>query len=131
MTDIEKRKMKILHCPFCGSKSKIKQTLGIGDYDYNEKYYDITCTNDDCYLQDGAEWRFDTPEEAIQMWNDRDIKLLRKEKLKQLENKNDMLECIQNLMGAFDTPIARRKINDNFSNEVRIKARKIIEKYEK
>jgi len=76
---------KTLHCPFCGSPSKIKEFFGQSDYDYNKTYYDITCTNVDCYLQDGADWRFNTPEEAAQLWNKRNIKIERREKLKQIE----------------------------------------------
>jgi hypothetical protein len=47
------------------------------------------------------------------------------------ENFNKMLECIENLMGSFDTPIGRRKINDEFSNEARINAREILKKIKK
>lgn len=46
------------------------------------------------------------------------------------KNEKEMLECIQNLMGYFDTPIARRKISGKDANEVREIGRNILEKYE-
>jgi hypothetical protein len=77
--------LKILPCPFCGSASKMKEISGNSDYDYNRTYYDIKCTNGECYLQDGAEWNFDTPEKAVQLWNKRDIKIERRKKIIQLD----------------------------------------------
>jgi hypothetical protein len=58
-------------CPFCGQTAKlIKHEV---DYcRYAEPYYDVGCTNSDCYLCDGAEWQFKTPEEAVELWNKRD-----------------------------------------------------------
>ena len=43
------------------------------------------------------------------------------------QTKVELLECIQNLMGVFDTPIARRRINNEFTEEVRSIGRKILE----
>jgi hypothetical protein len=43
------------------------------------------------------------------------------------QSKKELFECIQNLMGVIDTPVARRRINDDFSNEVRKLAREIIQ----
>lgn len=44
-----------------------------------------------------------------------------------IQSKEELLECIQNLMGAFDTPIARRLIKGNFSEEARKIGRQILE----
>lgn len=38
---------------------------------------------------------------------------------KLLSEKKELIECIQNLMGAFDTPVARLKMGGEFSEEVR------------
>lgn len=43
------------------------------------------------------------------------------------QTKVELLECIQNLMGVFDTPIARRRIDNEFTSKVRSIARKILE----
>ena len=40
----------------------------------------------------------------------------------------ELLEALQNMVGAFDTPVASRRISDNFSNECRDQARAAIEK---
>lgn len=37
-----------------------------------------------------------------------------------------LIECIQNLMGCFDTPIARKLINNPISNEARDIGRRIL-----
>ena len=43
------------------------------------------------------------------------------------QTKVELLEYIQNLMGVFDTPIARRRISNEFTDEVRSIDRKILE----
>ena len=43
------------------------------------------------------------------------------------QSKEELLECIQNLMGVFDTPISRRAINNDFAEEVRKIGRQILE----
>ena len=53
-------------CPFCGSEARLM--IKESQYDTN---YDIQCTDDKCYLSEGADWYFDTEEEAIQAWNRR------------------------------------------------------------
>lgn len=73
--------MKPLHCPFCGSKSKVISSAIESYSGRDDTYYDVSCTNDDCYLSGGADWRFDTPEEAIEKWNYRPI---REKKLKRI-----------------------------------------------
>ncbi len=44
-----------------------------------------------------------------------------------VQSKKELLECIQNLMGVFDTPYARFKIKGEFADEVRKIARQILE----
>ena len=63
--------INLLPCPFCGSKAEKRVREGTSDYDWNKVYYDIRCTNNDCYLQDGAEWNCRTYEEVVEMWNKR------------------------------------------------------------
>lgn len=41
----------------------------------------------------------------------------------------ELLECIQNLMGFFDTPIARRKMQSKDCEEVRKIGREVLKKY--
>lgn len=43
--------------------------------------------------------------------------------------KAKMLECIHNLMGVFDTPIARRKVSGEIAEEAREMGREILSKY--
>ncbi len=45
-----------------------------------------------------------------------------------MEEKQELLDCIHNLMGFFDTPIARKKLKGEDVEEVREIARKILEK---
>jgi len=42
------------------------------------------------------------------------------------QSKKELFECIQNLMGCFDTPISRRNIKGYFAEEVREQARNIL-----
>ena len=62
----------ILNCPFCNSKAEIRVRTGYSDFDWNQKFYDVMCTNINCYLQDGADWWMETEEEAVKLWNTRD-----------------------------------------------------------
>lgn len=41
----------------------------------------------------------------------------------------EIFDCIINLMAIVDTPIGRKKFNDEFSNEARNNAREILKKY--
>lgn len=43
------------------------------------------------------------------------------------QSKEELLECIRNLMGVFDTPISRRRINNDFAIEARNIGRLILE----
>lgn len=50
--------MKPLPCPFCGFNAKIiERYFPSDDYD-DDRYYDVTCTNDDCYLSGGGGMEF-------------------------------------------------------------------------
>ena len=51
-----------------------------------------------------------------------------KQKNPELPSYNDLLDCIHNLMGIFDTPMARRHINNSFAEEARQIGRTILEK---
>jgi hypothetical protein len=43
------------------------------------------------------------------------------------QSKEELLDCIHNLMGCFDSPIARRAISNDFANEAREIGRKILD----
>jgi hypothetical protein len=72
--------MKIKPCPFCNSEAVLKVTEDHSDYCYEKttgelkKYYDLKCTNNDCYLSDGADWNQSRPEDIIEIWNKRNKK---------------------------------------------------------
>ena len=62
--------MIALPCPFCGSPAYIIRRAGAGHCAKNIHYcFDVGCENTDCFLSDGADWWFDTEEEAINKWN--------------------------------------------------------------
>lgn len=44
------------------------------------------------------------------------------------QSKEELLDCIHNLMGIFDTPIARRAIQGDLAEEARAIGREILEK---
>jgi len=80
--------MKIKPCPFCGSEAKLKVTEDNSDYCYENgkilEYYDIQCTNKECYLCDGADWNLRNREDIIKMWNTRNKQKEREDKLNKL-----------------------------------------------
>lgn len=69
-------KTKIKPCPFCRGKALLKGTYivdgeevdGMGGDDTR---WDIHCTTPECYLEFGADWRFETPQQALLFWNHR------------------------------------------------------------
>lgn len=81
---------KIKNCPFCYSEAVLKVTEDNSDYCFDRKtgkiieYYDVKCTNDDCYLSDGADWNHPNPEGIIELWNKRNKQKERDDKLTQL-----------------------------------------------
>jgi len=60
-------------CPFCGSKAEPMRRVLFG-FDYEptdcEDNYDIRCTNEHCYLADGADWWMEL-ESVVNLWNTR------------------------------------------------------------
>jgi hypothetical protein len=82
--------MNIKPCPFCNSEAVLKVTIDDSDYCYDKitgkvkEYYDIRCTNKNCYLCDGADWNQSIPEKIIEIWNKRNIKESRDKILKDL-----------------------------------------------
>jgi len=79
---------KIKNCPFCYSEAVLKVTEDNSDYCYKNgkiiEYYDVKCTNGDCYLCDGAGWYHEDQEEIIEIWNTRNKQKEREDKLNQL-----------------------------------------------
>jgi hypothetical protein len=77
-------------CPFCNSEAKLKVTEDNSDYCFEKttgkikQYYDIRCTNDACYLCDGADWNQSRPEDIIELWNTRNKQKEREDKLNEL-----------------------------------------------
>ena len=66
---------KPLPCPFCGSHVELFQRENFGsDYDHSKDTdnWDISCTNVDCYLSDGADWWLEE-KDVIKLWNRRGI----------------------------------------------------------
>ena len=58
-----------------------------------------------------------------------DICAIAKARILELEADNAILvEALQNMMGAFDTPIARRKISGAFAKEARDTAKTLLSK---
>lgn len=53
-------------CPFCGGEAHFIEHIAPHN---NDLTYDVSCLNERCYLYGGAEWGFDTKEEAIEAWN--------------------------------------------------------------
>lgn len=46
-----------------------------------------------------------------------------------LNSYRELIEAIENMLGVFDTPIARKKITGDIANEARKQAREIIDRY--
>ena len=81
---------EIKNCPFCDSEAKLKTIFDDSDYCFDRKtgkqieYYDVHCTNNDCYLCDGANWNQSRPEDIIELWNKRNKQKEREDKLNDL-----------------------------------------------
>ena len=50
-------------------------------------------------------------------------------KIMEDKEKQELLDCIHNLMGFFDTPVARLKLNSDGYEEVRKIGREVLKKY--
>ena len=61
-------KLKIKNCPFCGDEAEIIERED--SYSLNIAY-DVKCLGQACYLSDGADWHFETEQEAMEKWNAR------------------------------------------------------------
>lgn len=64
----------LLDCPFCGQPSYLIKK----DFESNNSSgfdgFDVVCKTEDCHLEHGADYYFDTKEEAINSWNKRFVK---------------------------------------------------------
>ena len=61
----------IKNCPFCLGSTHVFLRSGLGD---SEAFgFDVCCETDGCYLSEGADWYFDTEQEAIDKWNTRKL----------------------------------------------------------
>jgi hypothetical protein len=81
--------LQIKNCPFCDSEAKLKTIFDESDYCFDRsgkqiKYYDVNCTNNLCYLSDGAGWQYSNPVEIIEFWNKRNKSFERANKLNDL-----------------------------------------------
>jgi hypothetical protein len=82
--------LQIKNCPFCDSEAKLKTIFDDSDYCFDRKtgkqieYYDVHCTNNSCYLSDGAGWQYSNPVEIVEFWNKRNKSIERQNKLKDL-----------------------------------------------
>jgi hypothetical protein len=63
--------MKIKPCPFCQGKALLKATRDVPEDILCDTVWDIHCTTPECYLEFGADWRFETPQQALLFWNHR------------------------------------------------------------
>jgi len=62
--------MRLLPCPFCGSKPEYTCNEHWNDGDCKDHCWDIKCTNKNCYLGYGAVW-YCTKDKIAKMWNER------------------------------------------------------------
>ena len=72
--DVSKNKFaaSLKSCPFCGSKAEVREVLFP---EVPTKYpsfgWDIHCTKKKCFMESGGGFYYDTPELAIEAWNNR------------------------------------------------------------
>jgi len=84
---------------------------------------DSVVSNRVCFHTEGF---FDCRECPIDMFNERYVLV---EDNPESTKEKELLDCIENLMGVFDTPITRAKIKGTFANEVREMGRELLYKY--
>lgn len=62
------KELELLPCPFCGAKAEylLRSSADGGTY-----WFDVRCTNQGCYLEQGADWAWDDQYLAAQTWNNR------------------------------------------------------------
>lgn len=91
----------LLPCPFCGGKASDALPA-------NSVMGRIYCGNDDCF---GPRTTGAVKEDAIKQWNTRAAD-------------NALVEALQNMLGAYDTPVSRRRFPpDEFMKEAIASAR--------
>lgn len=56
----------LLACPFCGLSANY-----IRKQDRNGTKWDVGCDGVGCLMEDGADWFFDSQDEAMEKWNRR------------------------------------------------------------
>ena len=66
---------------------------------------------------------FDSAIQTTKVWNHEDEK-----RKKAILEKNELLDCIHNLMGVFDTPVVRLKYSNDFTEEAIKIGRDILDK---
>lgn len=80
--------LQIKNCPFCNSPAELFTIDDQSDYCFKNgklvQYYDVRCKNEECYLQQGAGWYMETPDEIIELWNKRNKSIERENKLNEL-----------------------------------------------
>ena len=64
-------KLFLLPCPFCGAKPQFREIEWEVSCKETKTVYDIQCKTEGCYMEEGADWNFDTKEEVAEMWNKR------------------------------------------------------------
>lgn len=67
MSDTQITELK--ECPFCGGEAQLFPKDR--DNPPYQRFYDVRCVTKDCYLEDGADYMFDTKGEAVAKWNTR------------------------------------------------------------
>lgn len=63
-------KTELLPCPFCGSSVRIIERES-SDNRWFTIFYDAGCTDDNCYLSEGADYHYASIEKLAEDWNRR------------------------------------------------------------
>jgi len=87
------------NCPFCGQSARIIEQE-IGDCNPTT-FYGVTCDTEGCWTYEGADPWEDTPEDAIERWNRREVKLL--------DAVRWYKECWEMHQWSYDAPYFERK----------------------
>ena len=64
-------KVDLKECPFCLSDAIMVVKEGDSDVDFGVTYYDVGCTNKNCYLEGGADYNDKDPLNIVNLWNKR------------------------------------------------------------
>lgn len=71
-TQTESQADELKPCPFpsCGGKGILFERDGLDNPGYYDPpYFDVRCSNPDCFLNSGGDWYFSRKEDAIEKWN--------------------------------------------------------------